>query len=105
MNVKNEIIKNIKGLGYELGCYDNSLNSLTKKALKEVIKHLDEESSDIFLMIRNKLYVVEIATVNNEKDIKLYDGLSYFRQYGNLEDALDNNDISEEVYKQYRMLI
>lgn len=105
MNTKNEIIKKIKSIGYELGCYDNSLSKLTNKALKEVIKHLDEESTDVFLMMRNKLYVVEIATVGNEKDIKLYDGLSYFRQYGNLEDALDNNDITEKLYNEYKELI
>lgn len=105
MNIKNEIIKNIKSIGYELGCYDDLLNKLTNRALKEVMKHLDEESTDVFLMIRNKLYVVEIATVDNEKDIKLYEGLSYFRQYGNLEDALDNNDITEDLYNEYKELI
>lgn len=105
MNVKNEIIKKIKSMGYELGCYDDSLSKLTNKALKEVIKYLDEDSSDVFLMIRNKLYVVEITTVDNEKDVKLYEGLNYFRQYGNLEDALDNNDISENLYNQYKELI
>lgn len=81
------------------------MNKLTNRELKEVIKYLDEESNDVFLMIRNKLYVVEITTVDNEKDIKLYDGLSYFRQYGNLEDDLDNNDISEKLYNQYKELI
>lgn len=98
-NIKETITKKVEELGCVLGCYDVNLDKvLTVSALNKVLENLDQEYTDVFLTIRNKLYIVEIATVDNEKDLKLFDGISYFNQYGNLEDALDNGSITEKQY-------
>ena len=48
------------------------------------------------------MYIVSISTVDNEKDILIYRDIEYFRQFGNLEDALDNYCITEEQYKKIK---
>ena len=63
--IKTEILKR----GFEVGCINRDLESLTKVALDKVKQNLDEEYTDVFVTIRGKLYVVEISTVDNEKDI------------------------------------
>lgn len=96
--LKNEIIK----LNYEVGSIDKDINNLTKKAVKEVIKNLDEEYTDVFVTIRKKLYVIEIATMYmKEKDINVYTGYKYFTKYGNLYEHYENEDITEEQYDYF----
>lgn len=95
--IKTEILKR----GFEVGCINRDLESLTKVALDKVKQNLDEEYTDVFVTIRGKLYVVEISTVDNEKDINVYKGSEYFTKYGNLDDCYDNGDITEEQYVSF----
>lgn len=96
--LKKEIIK----LNYEVGSIDKNINTLTQKAIKEVIENLDEEYTDVFVTIRKKLYVIEIATVDmKEKDINVYTGYQYFAKYGNLYEHYENEDITEEQYEYF----
>lgn len=95
------LIDSIKGLNYEVGIIDSELNSLTKKAIKEIIDNIDEEYTDLFITIRKKLYVIEIATVDNEKDIFYYKAYDYFRKYGNLDECYECGSITEEQYGEF----
>ena len=105
-NVKERIVKRVEELGCVLGCYDKSLDKvLTTPALKKVLVNLEQEYTDLFLNIKKELYVVEIATVDNEKDIKLFKAVDYFSQYGNLEDALDNGYITQTQYNKISKII
>lgn len=106
MKIRNEIESKVKELGCILGCYDNDLDKLlTKSGLEKVLDNLDQEYTDLFLNIEKELYVVEIATVDNEKDIKLSKAVDYFNQYGNLEDALDNGAINQSQYDKISKII
>lgn len=101
--IKEEIVKKINNIGFEVGTYDEDISEIiTKKALQTILENLDEEYIDLFLTIRKKLYIVSISTVDNEKDILIYRDIEYFRQFGNLEDALDNYCITEEQYKKIK---
>lgn len=102
--IKKEIINKIEDLGYKLGSYDECISSIiTKKALKTILENLEQEYTDLFITIRKKLYVISISTVDNEKDILIYRDIEYFRQFGNLEDALDNLDITQEQYDKIKI--
>lgn len=104
--IKEEIVKKINGLGFTIGTYDKDISKIiTKKALKTILENLQEEYTDLFLTIRKKLYIVSISTVDNEKDILIYKDIEYFRQFGNLEDALENEDITEEQYNKIKQFI
>lgn len=101
--IKEEIVKKINGLGFTIGTYDKDISKIiTKKALKTILENLQEEYTDLFLNIRRNLYVVSISTVDNEKDIILYNGVEYFRQFGNLDDAFENEDITKEQYQEIK---
>lgn len=102
--MRKQIENRIKQLGYELGCYSKQLDKiLTKKALNQVLSRLEEEYTDVFIRIRRKLYIVSIATVDNEKDISIYSDTEYFSRFGNLEDALDFGDITETEYNKIKV--
>lgn len=96
-NVK-ALKKAIDGLGYKVGIVDKDLNKLDRKAFKEILSSLEEDYTDVFITMNNELYVVEIATVDNEKDVMYYEGYQYFKKYGNLYDAYEVGDITEEQY-------
>lgn len=104
INVKNSIEQKLEELGFEMGCYCNRIDSVitTKKALSKVLDNLDQEHTDVFITVKKNLYVIEISTVDNEKDIDLFTGVAYFRKYGNLEDALDNEDITKDQYEEIK---
>lgn len=104
--IQEEILKKINELGFSVGTYDKDISKIiTKKALKTILENLQEEYTDLFLNIRRNLYVVSISTVDNEKDILIYKDIEYFRQFGNLEDALENEDITEEQYNKIKQFI
>lgn len=106
IKAKLEIENKIKELGYELGCYSKDLDKiLTKKALDRVLSALDEDYTDLYLRIRRKLYIVSIATVDNEKDVNLYTASAYFSRFGNLDDALDYGDITEAEYQSLKKVL
>lgn len=101
-----KIIENkAKQLGYELGCYSSRLDKIiTKQALNKILEYMEFDSTDLFLRIRKKLYIVTIETVDNEKDISILSDIEYFNRYDSLDDALSNNDISISEYKKYKKL-
>lgn len=104
--IKEEIVKKINELGFKVGTYDKDISEIiTKKALKTILENLQEEYTDVYITIRKKLYIVSISTVNNEKDILIYKDIEYFRQFGNLEDAFENEDITEEQYNKIKQFI
>lgn len=104
--MKKQIEKRINDLGYKLGCYSKELdNVLTKKALGQVLVGLEEDYTDLFIRIRKKLYIVSIATVDNEKDIMLYTGTQYFARFGNLDDSFDYGDITKTEYKSFKKVL
>ena len=73
---------------------------LTKKACNEIIKNIEEEYHDFPIKIRNCMAVVEIATVDNEKDIHIYSMKEYFDKYGSshLDDWLEEGEITKTLY-------
>lgn len=81
----------IKELGFELGCYHKSIETLTKKELNKVLAQLDQESTDVDVMIKKKLYVVEITTMDNEKDIQMLSREEYIDRYGMKERWYDED--------------
>lgn len=100
-----EVIKSkLIELGYKVGCMNN-LDMIPKSKLNTVIESLDYEYTDLFLTNRSKLLVVEISTVDNEKDITVMDATEYFSQYGNLEDAYDLGKITEKQYNKLLELV
>lgn len=104
--IKEEIVKKINELGFKVGTYDKDISEIiTKKALKTILENLQEEYTDVYITIRKKLYIVSISTVDNEKDILIYKDIEYFRQFGNLEDAFENEDITEEQYNKIKKYI
>ena len=104
--IKEEIVKKINELGFKVGTYDKDISEIiTKKALKTILENLQEEYTDVYITIRKKLYIVSISTVNNEKDILIYKDIEYFRQFGSLEDAFENEDITEEQYNRIKKFI
>lgn len=104
--IKEEIVKKINELGFKVGTYDKDISKIiTKKALKTILENLQEEYTDVYITIRKKLYIVSISTVDNEKDILIYKDIEYFRQFGNLEDAFENEDITEEQYNRIKKFI
>lgn len=104
--IKEEIVKKINELGFKVGTYDKDISEIiTKKALKTILENLQEEYTDVYITIRKKLYIVSISTVDSEKDILIYKDIEYFRQFGNLEDAFENEDITEEQYNRIKKFI
>lgn len=95
--IEEEILK----AGLEVGSIDIDVNDLTKKAIKQIIENLTSES-DQFVTIRNKLFVIEMPICDNELDIVVFTGYEYFSRYGNLEDALEFEKITEEQYNKLK---
>lgn len=67
---------------YAIGCYDNDIEMLSKKELKKVLDNIFEEATDIIVKVRNKVYVVELTTVDEEKDFNLLTKAEYISRYG-----------------------
>ena len=60
--IKTEILKR----GFEVGCINRDLESLTKVALDKVKQNLDEEYTDVFVTIRGKLWEIDIIVITDE---------------------------------------
>lgn len=103
MNIKRKINNKVKSLGFKIGCYSKKLDKvLNEENINSVLNNLDEEHIDLFIPFEDRIYVVEISTVDNEKDIEVYSAYDYFSKYGNLEDALENEDITNEQYEKIK---
>lgn len=74
------------------------MNGLNKHSIDKVVSSITGNDTSIFFVENNCLKVVEIMYVDKEVDLYLYNALSYFKKYGNLEEALDVGNIN---YKQY----
>lgn len=79
---KEIIEKKVKELDYKLGCYNNMIDKLSKKELKKVIEDLDQERTDVKVKINRKPYVVEITTMDNDKDLSILSVEEYVDRYG-----------------------
>lgn len=87
--INKDIIENkVKKLGYEIGCYNEDIDKISSKELKNVLDALEQEHTDIRIKVRKKEFVVEIATVDNEKDLNMKTLEEYISLYGDeiLED-------------------
>ncbi|MDX5808367.1 hypothetical protein [Bacillus cereus group sp. BfR-BA-02730] len=75
---------------FELGCYDSLIENLSIEELNKVLERLEEECTDVAVVMDNKTYVVEIKTVDDEKDLHVLSADEYKRRYGVSEE--DFND-------------
>lgn len=81
-------INNLEG-NFALGCYNNDIEKLSKIELMKVINNIDQEYTDVDVKIKRKDYVIEITTVDQEKDLNILTRGEYIKRYGN-EKYLDN---------------
>lgn len=79
---KQRIIEKVEKVGCTLGCWDSKMEQLTDYSLRKVLAVLDEEYTDVKVCINRKHYVVEIATVDNEKDFNVLTKAEYINRYG-----------------------
>ena len=82
MTNKEVIANELSKLGYVIGCYDTLMDKLTKKGLKDVLDSMSEEHTDVDVRIIRKLHIVEISTVDNEKDFNVLSKADYISCYG-----------------------
>lgn len=78
---KDFIINYLKELGFELGCYDNDMEKLTKKQLKTLMEAVKYGSCDIDVLIKRKKYVIEAMYVDNEVDFYVLTNKEYQERY------------------------
>lgn len=76
------IKKKVEDLGLIMGCYDPLVEKLNKENLNKVLSSIEEEYTDVDVKINKKDYVVEIATVDNEKDLQILSRSEYINRYG-----------------------
>lgn len=86
MTVKETLVNKIESLGYELGCYSDGIDKLPKKELFKVLNALEEDYIDVPVMIRRRSYMIEVCTVDNEKDLVLLSKDEYEDRYGVIEE-------------------
>ena len=80
----------IEELGCTQGCYDKDLEKLPYTEVVKVMDELDQEYTDVKVHIGKDLYIVEIATVDGQKDLNLLSALEYSTRYGrNVTDEED----------------
>lgn len=76
-------------LGLQVGNrgFDEKINLLSAKALKEVIMNM-EFATDTDIKIQRKSYVIEIDIVDNEIDLNVLTKAEYINRYG--DERYDN---------------
>ena len=79
---KQRLLEKLDKVGCVLGCWDNKIELLTDYSLRKVLAVVDEEHTDVKVSINRKPYVVEIATVDNEKDFSVLSKAEYINRYG-----------------------
>ncbi|HDR7922453.1 hypothetical protein J0794_26660 [Bacillus paranthracis] len=75
---------------FQLSCYDSLIENLSIEELNKVLESLEEECTDVAVVMDNKTYVVEIKTVDDEKDLHVLSADEYKCRYGVSEE--DFND-------------
>lgn len=84
MNNKKLITEELTKAGYILGCYSNSMELLKEAQVKRVVKKaLEIETGDITVFINKVKHILEVSTVDNEKDFNLITYTEYKNIYGN----------------------
>lgn len=74
----------IKKEGFVVGCYDSRIEQLKKSQLKRIIEQaLVLEWTDVVIIVNGVKCVVEISTVDNEKDFNLMTYKEYKNIYQN----------------------
>ena len=69
--------------GFVIGCYDKKIEELKYMALKKVIDEaLMNEHTDVNVKIKGKAHIVEVSTIDNEKDFTVYTMEEYAEKYG-----------------------
>ena len=79
--IKETIKNNLSDNGLELGCWDEKLELLNDKDLKQVMDNMMWEQ-DTDVTINKKLYVVEISIVDAEVDFSVLTQEEYIDRYG-----------------------
>lgn len=81
--VKQLILEELKELEYKLGCYDEKIESIKENYIIDLLDALGQEYCDIAVLFKNskKWQIVEISTVDNEKDIITYSLSEYQEKY------------------------
>lgn len=70
--------------GLVIGCYDKAMEELKYMALKKVLDiGIMNDHADIEISIKKKKHIVEVSTVDNEKDFTVYTKEEYTEKYGN----------------------
>ena len=69
--------------GLVIGCYDKAMEELKYMALKKVLDiGIMNDHADIEVNINKKKHIVEVSTVDNEKDFTVYTKEEYIENYG-----------------------
>lgn len=79
---KQKLVERIEKLGCTLGCWNEKMELLSDYSLRKVMAVLDEESTDVKVSINRRVHVVEISTVDNEKDFNVLTKAEYINRYG-----------------------
>ena len=82
MTNKEKIKDKLNSLGYDLGCYNCLINNVKGKDLIKLLSILDEEATDLDIKINNRDYVIELQTVDREKDFYIITKEDYINRYG-----------------------
>ena len=82
MKHKEYIQKEISNKGFNIGCFDEQLESISKYTLKKILNEYYHESTDIDITINRKKYVLEISVVDNEVDFSVISKEEYINVYG-----------------------
>lgn len=82
MTNKECLIAEIEKQNCVLGCYDELLDKITRAQLAKVIDELWQEYTDVKISINRKPYVVEIETIEGEKDFTVLTKEEYVSRYG-----------------------
>lgn len=86
MTNKQLIERRVKAIGYSLGCYNKEVDKIPKDELIKVLDNISEEATDIEVTINSKKYIVEVKTVDQEKDFDILSKDEYISRYGEPEE-------------------
>lgn len=73
------------GYTYTLGCYNLQIEKLSEKELNKVLDKINNDWTDVHVIIDKNKYIVEIKTVDDEKDIDILTLAEYNLRYKNRE--------------------
>jgi len=74
--------KAIEDLGFTLGSYNDILNDASTRTVNKIISdYLWQEYTDAKITIKGKKYMLEVCTVDNEKDLNVLT-MEEYKRYG-----------------------